>query len=222
MTDTQNEFIAVLDTETSSLEPATGHLLEWAVALWHIPTASMMQCASYMCQGQENAAMEVNGISPHLLVKAAPFKAERLRAWVSQAHCALAWNADFDRGWLPDLGVPMLCAMDDFTWPKKSHAKSLVDTALAHGLGVSSAHRAIDDVLLLCSLLTRAAELGNIESIIAQAKQPRFLYRALVKFTDNQLVKDAGFKWARESKEWLRKLRPEDVGGLPFRCEIVK
>lgn len=222
------DFIAILDTETSALSPDTGVLLEWAVALWHVPTASMMQCSSYLVRAEANAAEAVNGIPVPLLAMASPLRLDRLRAWLTPASVVVAWNAPFDRQWFPPDVLafrPWVCAMDDIEWPKSTKG-SLVGAALAHGLGVASAHRAISDVLLLCNLFSRVAETNDVAAMIMKAQRPRRVWRALVSYDTNPLAKANGFTFNGDTKFWTRRIADEDaptvIPALPFKCVAME
>jgi DNA polymerase-3 subunit epsilon len=113
--------------------------------------------------------------------------------------------------------------MDDVTWPRASTSQSLIAIALAHGVGVSHAHRALTDCDILARLLERVAETHDVEAMLVKAMRPKKKYRAMVSFDTNQLAKERGFRWSPEEKIWWRKFVPEDVPGLqlPFELQEV-
>jgi DNA polymerase-3 subunit epsilon len=63
----------------------------------------------------------------------------------------------------------------------------------------------------------------DLDGLLQNAQQPRFMYQALVSYDDRQLAKDAGFSWNNDgSKTWTRKLTEVEAGELPFATRIVK
>lgn len=141
-----------------------------------------------------------------------PFRV--LESWLPHAGAIVAHNADFDRQWFPDLGKPWLCTMSDFKWPLATKdGGSLIHLALDHGIGVSSAHRALTDCQLIAALFDR---MDDLPGMFAQAMRPKAVFRALVSYDDRELAKQAGFKWDGVTKQWTRRMAIEDAALLPF------
>ena len=114
-----------------------------------------------------------------------------------------------------DKPLQWLCTMD-MTWPKQSKpGESLVNLALNHGIGVSSAHRALTDCQLLAELFTRLSA-EQLSQQLTEALKPRAYFQAKVSYDERQLAKDAGFRWNGKSKAWTRKMPIEDTKELPF------
>ncbi|NJM57338.1 MAG: hypothetical protein HC857_07775 [Synechococcales cyanobacterium RU_4_20] len=90
---------------------------------------------------------------------------------------------------------------------------------MAHGIGVSSAHRALTDCQLLSALFDRMEDLPGL---IAAAASPKRLVRGDVSYGDRQLAKDAGFRWDGDSKQWLCKLSENELAKLPFRYTVLE
>jgi DNA polymerase III subunit epsilon len=59
-----------------------------------------------------------------------------------------------------------------------------VSLALSHGIGVSSAHRALTDCSLIAALFDR---MEKLEAMIEEAKRPKALFQAQVSFKDKDL-----------------------------------
>jgi DNA polymerase-3 subunit epsilon len=134
----------------------------------------------------------------------------------------VAHNAEFDSKrlfgdsrFLPLASLPWVCTMSDFKWPLATREQgSLTNLALDHGIGVSSAHRALTDCRLIASLFDRMTDL---QSMFAVAMRPKALFVGMQPFDDNQLAKDAGFKWDRlVPKKWSRMMAIEDATLLSF------
>jgi len=217
--------ILIIDTETSGLDRATGHLLEVATALWSVEHRSVVKVRSWILRAETNAAEAVNGI-PVALVREHPHASnvhmtnQWVRAWATEADCIVAHNAAFDSQWFEDdvQALPWVCSCDDLEWPRASTSRSLTALALAHGVGVVSAHRALDDVLTLTRLFERAGEMSaDVSAMLTRGMRPKGRYA--VSATDfsearNALAKAAGFRW--EKPHWVRRMAREDVAGLPF------
>jgi DNA polymerase-3 subunit epsilon len=113
--------------------------------------------------------------------------------------------------------------MDDLAWPRGAGSKSLVALALAHGVGVSTAHRALTDCLLIAHTLERLPELGvvDVKAFLRRGLRPKAKFRALVSYETNSLAKAAGFRWEPNARMWTRTMAVEDVAGLPFKAVPV-
>lgn len=233
--------IAIFDVETDSTDAQTGHLLEVGCVLWSVKHRALINAASWLvdCGIQENAALAVNGIAPELLTRGLAPSTVRsfVHSAAAEADALTAWNADFDRQWLPeDIGKPWFDAMDDLEWPRSSSSRMLVEVALAHGVGVVDAHRALADCLTIARLLERTAEILDAHNgNEAGDPFPRWLARALrpkvhVEVSDsrfnadmNAVYKEHGFRWApAPAKRWRRKMFAEDARKLPFVVQEVR
>lgn len=211
--------IALLDTETSGLDAASGALLEVAVVEYDVTTATSLRSFASLVRAETNTAADVNGIDVAALGQAPPRDRviATVRALLADVNAIVAWNAPFDRAWLPELhNRPWLDALD-MPWPRPSTSRSLVSVALAHGLGVASAHRALDDTTLMARLFTRAAEMGaNLPAMIEHATLPRARYVARLPCERNDELKRHGFRWDLERREWWRSMTEGEAAALPF------
>lgn len=217
--------IAILDTETSSLDPATGELLEVAIATYSIPHRSVIRVYSAIVQAKSNEAHAINGISPALVsgpdAKSRLEVVEVVRAIARPCAVVVAHGAAFDRKWLPELAeMRWACSMDDIEWPRKSGSKSLAGLALAHGVGVASAHRALDDVMTLARLFERVGETHDVEAMLTRAMRPKKRFIAQVSYDTNALAKERGFKWNPDTKTWWKDLVVADIPAMDLPFEI--
>jgi len=222
--------LAILDVETTSTEPAIGHVVEAAFALWSVEHRTVIRARSWLCaappEGVE-ATRHIHGIPPELVTaRGVAFHevAKQIHAIVlKEATWIGAWNADFDRAWMPhDVQnvVPWLDLCWDIDWPKATPDRKLLSVAHAHGVQVGALHRAPDDVLLVARLLERCAELGyGPQALIDQALRPRAVFAVADRRFDeerNRQAKDLGFRWHPESKTWRKKVALDSVDSLPF------
>lgn len=190
-----------------------------------------------------NDAEHINGIAPELTqltsVNALNLAAAFTRIiWelALTADYAIAFNAEFDAPLVNQLLKPeldaleldlsWLCAMKDFNWGypnvKANGSFKLVDLCLWMGIGISTAHRAADDVRLLVECLNRhPSPMAMVEKAIARAASPVVEIRALVSYDDRELAKTAGFIWDGSRRYWTKKLRECDMADLVFPFGIV-
>lgn len=221
---TAPKYALLLDTETTDVDPKTGAIcIEVAVCLYNIRLgAPIASYASLIHGATENPAQEINGIHVDALVDAPP--ADRVwgmvAAFAKKAQVAVAYNADFDQKFTPDLGLPWACAMNDFQYPGSRKSRSLVALALSLGLGIGHVHRAAADVDLMARVFTRLAERGlSLPAMFLHALRPKALFVSLAPFDQKDAVKEAGFVWDElVPKQWARKMPYEDAAELPFRA----
>lgn len=222
----------IMDTETSGLEDEAP-VIEIGAILYSVDNQCSLQEMSTLLPAVGNAAESINRIKPPALdeislTRSVSFAMELLFAMSKSADCFVAHNADFDSkrlfgntDFLPLASLPWLCTMADFKWPSATREQgSLINIALDHGIGVASAHRALTDCRLIAALFDRMVDLPAMFQI---AMRPKALFVGLQPFGDNQLAKDAGFKWDRlVPKKWSRMIAIEDAQALSFPVRQVQ
>lgn len=220
--------IMLIDVETSSTDPATGALLEVAMAIYSLEHRSFVRARSWLVQAEENDAIAVNGIRPELLRSGVP--AEDVHRQIQaiatkEVQAVTSWNWSFDGAWLPELAnMPNFCSMDDVPWPRPSTSKSLAAVALAHGVGVLDAHRALTDVMTMVRLFDRVSEIADLSELVAKAMRPKATFEVADKSFDeerNRLAKENGFRWDAGVRGWRRRMAIADVAALPFEVRRV-
>lgn len=98
-------------------------------------------------------------------------------------------------------------------------ALTVRDLALAYGVPVWEAHRALTDCTYLVQVFQRCHDL---EALLQAALEPRRLVRARVSYDDRQLAKDAGFRWNEQvPRAWSRRLSEREIAALPFPVDPV-
>lgn len=220
------KLVAIVDTETSGLDPATGELLEVAYAVYSLEHG-LVSAGSVLVAAEANAASGVNGIALEL-VQDHGVSRSIASTWVGgaslEADTIVAHNADFDRQWLPELhDRPWICTCNDVTWPEPVQSRSLTSIALAHGVGVVDAHRALTDVMTIVRLFDALRKRGvDLAALLAQGLRPKATFRALVSYDDREKAKAAGFRWEGATKSWLRKMAIEDAKTLPFKVQQME
>lgn len=219
------ERALILDVETTSLDPSAGKVIEIGAILYSVANQTPLASFAALLPAEENPAENVNRIPAAGLREVDGLQLDlkgALALMRSHAQAIVAHNAEFDRSWMRGdwLSLPWLCTMQDFEWPLATRSGgSLVHLALEHGIGVSSAHRALTDCQLIAALFDRQTDLP---AMFARAMRPKGIFQALVSFDEKDLAKDAGFKWDPPSKRWTRRMAIADAAALPFRTQLLQ
>lgn len=216
--------ILLLDTETTGTDEHAV-CIEVAVALYSVEHAAVTRSYSSLIHHGVNEAEHVNRIPVGLLASApaAPIVWTGVARFAAQADAIVAYGAEFDRRFVPAetaQGRPFICAMDDLAWPRADKRMTLTALALAHDVGVASAHRAFADVDLLARLFTRVKDMGcDLEAMLRRGLRPKARYVVADRAFDearNALVKTHGFSWDPLMRQWSRSMAIEDAEALPF------
>ncbi|MCP9889064.1 3'-5' exonuclease [Cyanobium sp. ATX 6A2] len=219
--------LLLLDCETTGLEPGTAELCEIGAVLFSVPHRSVLQQLSFLLPVVTNPAEDVNGIAPALTLEEQPAVEARalFLAMVASADALVAHNAAFDRPWIDAWlsttskgdtraqGKPWICTCEGISWEGIRPNPSLATLALAHGIPVWAAHRALTDCIYLAQILQRDPLL---EEHLAEGLQPRQLVAADLPFSRKDEAKAAGFRWVPEAKQWQRRCTADQIEALPF------
>lgn len=218
------ERLLILDTETTALRPEDGDCIEVGAVLFAVASRAVLIQVSFLLPCATNDAETVNGIPAAVSQLAQPWR-EALNcflAMVDRADVILAHNAAFDRQWfgrgeLPALDKPWICSMEDIRWPQEKNLRatpSVRDLAIAYGVPVWAAHRALTDCTYLAQVFERCEDL---EELLRVAREPRRLYRAQLGYNDRHLAKEAGFRWNDPIPgAWSKRLSEREVAALLF------
>ncbi len=222
--------LLILDTETTGLEPVSAQCIEVGAVLFHVPSRSVLSQVSFLLPAPANPAEHVNGIAAEVTRLSQPWQAglQHFLALLAGADAVLAHNAAFDAKWfglgpLPAIDKPWICSMDDIEWPPERHLRtspSVRDLALAYGVPVWAAHRALTDCTYLVQVLERCA---NLEDLINAAMEPKLLYRANLPYAERHKAKQAGFRWNEPVRgAWSRRLSERQALALAFEVQRVE
>lgn len=222
--------IGIIDLETTSLDPTKGHVVEAALALFSVEHRCFIRARSWLIAAPPDevaATQHIHGISPALVAaRGVPFEevCKQVHAIATKEVSVLcAHHAAFDRSWLPAFVqnvTPWFCTMD-FEWPKPSTSRALIALALAQGVGVTRAHRALDDVMTLSAMFERSAELGaDLPALITRALRPKVRVVADVPRSQNDTLKAHAFRWDPDRSQWWREMVREEVAALPFANDV--
>tara|TARA_B100000579_G_scaffold431100_1_gene445620 strand:- start:380 stop:1225 length:846 start_codon:yes stop_codon:yes gene_type:complete len=216
--------ILILDTETTGLDNESDDCLEVGSILFNVKSRSVLAQQSFLLPVEINDAEKINNIPAEITRLPQPLS-EAIKYFESLVHMSdviVAHNAEFDMKWfgikkLPQIEKQWICSMDDITWPSEKQLKSrpsVRDLALAYGVPVWSAHRALTDCIYLAEVFKRCLEL---EKLLNRALEPKVLFRADISYEERYLAKKAGFRWNDAVKgAWSRKMSLRDSKKLEF------
>tara|TARA_B100000579_G_scaffold274855_1_gene227104 strand:+ start:1700 stop:2563 length:864 start_codon:yes stop_codon:yes gene_type:complete len=221
--------LLILDTETTGLDNEIDECLEVGSILFNVKSRSVLAQQSFLLPVENNNAERINNIPAEITRLPQPiFEAIKyFESLVQVSDVIVAHNAEFDMKWfgqnkLPHIKKPWICSMDDMTWPSDKQLKSrpsVKDLALAYGVPVWNAHRALTDCIYLSEVFKRCNEL---EKLLSRALEPKILVRAEVSYENRHLAKNAGFRWNDAIKgAWSRKISRRDMENLEFHVHEV-
>ena len=222
--------LLILDTETTALSPEQGQCIEVGAILFQVAERAVLAQVSVLLPAASNPAAHVNGIDAAITRLPQPWQAglQCFEAMLAAADALLAHNAAFDRQWfghglLPAVAKPWICSMEDIRWPAERHLRaspSVRDLALAYGVPVWAAHRALTDCIYLAQVLERCPDL---DQLLAAALEPRRLFRACLSYSERQQAKEAGFRWNEPVRgAWSRRLSDREAAALPFSVQPLE
>ena len=216
--------ILILDTETTGLDNKNDDCLEVGSILFNVKSREVLAQQSFLLPVESNNAEKINNIPaeitrlPQPLLEAIKY----FESLVKVSDVIVAHNAEFDMKWfglnrLPQIDKQWICSMDDISWPADRQLKtrpSVRDLALAYGIPVWNAHRALTDCIYLAEVFKRCTEL---EKLLIRALEPKVLVRAEISYDERHLAKKAGFGWNDPIKRaWSRKMSRRDMEKLEF------
>lgn len=224
--------ILIVDVETTGLDPKTDCVIEVAACLWSVThNSAIATMAMLLPPTKANGAFPVNGISDAQLRDDAAnsilIAMDEGPLWSAfkNAEAVLAHNAAFDRQFLGSWSLPQLpwiCSKEDVVWPGVAIGQSLINTALAMGVAVVEAHRALADVELLRRMLQKCHDPAMLEAALQRSQLPKIRYVAKDSYEQNSIAKKAGFYWDPERREWFRRMRATDAALLMSKTDGLR
>ena len=229
-----DDTVLLLDTVATGQKEKGGEIIEIAAALYSVQYRCVIGQISTLLplQRPSNLAAKVNQIPVGAALSVTSHQYETmgqiLLSWAADAKYCIVHNAEHERKWLADhwLLAPLchrtwLCSSYDFVWPRQQRpGMNLVHLALAHGISVTCANRALSACQLIASLLTHAGD--SLPELIARAARPKCRVLAKVHSLAREKVHNAGFKWDAATRVWSRWMAIEDLPSLCVKYTVIE
>lgn len=216
----------IVDTETTGVDPEKDKIIEVGAVLYSVTHATTIAQVSLLVPTADgkNPAQSINEISEDILVDTMSdiglrnVADEYIQSMADAADVFIAQKASFDKAFLSKVNdrwtdKPWLCTKEDFAFKKGRPGDSLINLALAHGIGVSSAHRALTD----CQLIARIFDSYGPEELaklFEHAALPRETYLAVTSYAEREKAKAAGFGWDSDKKWWHKRLTVSEAAAI--------
>ena len=219
--------VLVIDTETTGLSHAADKIIELAMLLVEVDTATGLPLGPVETfEGFEDPGMPIPEVARAItgitdeMVQGQRLDDEQVAAMVGQADLVVAHNAGFDRPFVearfPGFAQkPWACSFMDIDW-KAMGAESGKLSALARDQGLFfDAHRALVDCHALLQVLSVRGEVDTVTGLnrlMTACAQPSFKLRATgAPFESKDKLKNRGYRWDSEGRVWFRNLENEEA-----------
>jgi DNA polymerase-3 subunit epsilon len=233
--------VLALDVESTGLDPKKDQIVELGWALWDADVHELVVSGGALVHGVEIpfAIEKITGIRPEWPgTHGIPLSALlMLMAQLSyRADALVAHNAPFDRAFLEAAGFKRdnglwIDTLTDLPHDGEPDSRKLRYLALDRGLVPVFPHRAQFDAILTAQLLGTF----DFDAVLARAKSPNRIVRALVSYDDREKAKALGFRWEKLegvdrvfTKQWVKRAKECDHAALSiaakeagFRIEVV-
>jgi DNA polymerase-3 subunit epsilon len=162
--------ILIIDTETTSLKPSDGKLIEVAAILYNLPTKSILNEVCTLLPAETNPVEHINHISVASLDEAkgvaVGFCMAAIGALMVKADALIAHYVKFDRPWIEAQTIftehskdkLWICTKEHIDW-RKGKGLKLSDIAEHFKISYEGAHRAMADCHILLKCLQRLPDL---------------------------------------------------------------
>lgn len=229
--------LAVVDCETTGLDPERHRMIEFAVGILsidaeHGDVVDVTPPKSWLEDPAENLPVEIERLthitSDMLIGKFFPDAA--IMEMFAGVDVVVAHNAKFDRAFvtkrLPALAdLPWACSMSEVDWstlgwPGSRGIGQLLTDA---GFFLPDAHRAAADVWATICLLASSAPDGRSVAahLVEAARRPTHrLYANRAPFECKDALKAAGYRWSPERRAWWIEGDPERIANE--RCWLIQ
>ncbi len=184
--------VAVLDLETTGLDPQHDEIIEIAAAIIQIDAQGRVIAVESMRTGLQQPSRpiepniaKITGIDDGM-VEGKRINPDSVAEYLGRAQASLCFNAEFDRRHLemlvPEVAkIPWICAMRDVPWRDLGFDGAAQNYLLAQaGMFNPTAHRAPDDVASLVNLLAHECRDGKtvVAHALEGAKAPTWRFEA--------------------------------------------
>lgn len=217
--------IAVVDTETTGLDPTRHHIIELAMVTMDICDArgdlvDIRPPVSFLEQPPAPLSDEIMGLTglTDAELTDCHFDEHVIADAFERVDLIVAHNARFDltfvRQRFPDLTLPWACSASEIDWRSHGFAggRSVGALLTAAGLFAAEAHRAGPDAWATAVLLSTIAADGRCLAahLVEQARKVTYrLYAANSPFSCKSTLKATGYRWCGKRRAWWLEAEPE-------------
>lgn len=217
---------AVLDTETTSLDPATGAIIELAICPVTFDARGRIVAIGPVHDWLEDPGhplpdeiVVLTGLTDADLVGQRIDDAAAL-AILSHADLLIAHNSAFDAVWIerryPAIaGKPWCCSLKDIDWRALGFESRQLGALLGEVAGFFNArHRADADVAALVALLAAMLPSGRTacSEMILSAQRPTVRITADgAPFEVKDRLKGRGYRWDQQARRWWKEVASHAV-----------
>lgn len=220
--------LAVVDCETTGLDPLRHKMIEFAVGTLSIDAqrgdvVDVMPPKSWLEDPDEDLSIEIErltNITSNLLIGKF-FPDTAVSKAMADADIVVAHNARFDRAFVtrrfPAFGdLPWGCSMNDIDWPALgwTGGRSLGALLTKAGFFLPDAHRGAADVWgTMCLLASITADGRTVAAhLVETARRPSHrLYANRAPFDCKEVLKTAGYRWSPDRRAWWIEGDPERI-----------
>ena len=233
--------LLIIDTETTGFDPEKDTIIEIAAALFSVEHKQIVTQVSALIQRSAGSALiqrsagnltdpisRLTGITSGLLggYTAEESTLRLIDDLIDASSFFVAFNSDFDESFLSEFDEGFKDSLNwldaqDIRYPNSdiANGKSLTALAIAHGIPVVNAHRALADVQLLAQLL---AKVEDLPGEIKRAARPKVLVISQESYPGTE-SKKAGFIWnGIVEGRWAKRMPDEDRAGLLFETFVME
>jgi DNA polymerase-3 subunit epsilon len=218
--------LVIIDLETTGLDPNDGaEVIEAAAILYDAENKGILAQISTLFPVLENKAQSVNRIPAKLSQQMSEWCFwSIIQNWIDESTGVTAFNSDFDFNWIRQLKLverlpseKCFCLYKDFEWPQNPKACKLVETALNHGVPITTCHRALVDCNLVAATLEKIDDLPHrLSKAMKRSQEPILEIEALVDYESRNLAKSEGFYWSPSKRSWLKDIRESELANSNY------
>lgn len=217
--------VAVVDTETTGLDPAVDEVFDLAVAILNVDSAGNIVEIVSTHQLLRDPGRPIPPVITKLTgvsnddVRGRNIDLEPMERRLMSADVLIAHNARFDITFIEKLfpsvrGAAWGCSASDFDWPSHGFDGRKLGHLLMQIGFFNDAHRAAADVISLTHLLAHRLPHGGtiLADILARAEQPSFHVEATgAPFEQRSRLKARGYRWDAKARVWWMEVRDDDL-----------
>jgi len=218
---------AILDTETTSLDPATGSIIELAICQVTFDVRGRIVAIGPVHDWLEDPGhplppeiARLTGLTDADLAGRCIDDAAAL-VLLANADLIVAHNASFDAAWIERryprvAGKPWACSLKDIDWRGHCYESRQLGPLLAEVAGFfNTRHRADADVAALVVLLASMLPSGRTafgEMVLAAQRATVRLIADGAPFDVKDILKARGYRWDQKIRRWWREVANTSVG----------